>query len=164
MKRTSKNSQLVLSAFNKGYRVSNEGDVFAPSGTKLKLSLNRKGYYMFCARLDGAGRRLFVHHLLAYQKFGEEIFQTDCIRHLDDVSTNNSFDNIGIGSRSDNAMDMSKKKRVMRSVNSNKRFSDEDVLKMRELKNNGHTYLEIMEMYGITSKGTMSHIINKRIV
>jgi hypothetical protein len=43
-----------------------------------------------------------------------------------------------------------------------KRYSDEDVIKMKELHDKGATYTDIMKSFNISSKGTLSFILNKR--
>ena len=59
-------------------------------------------------------------------------------------------------------MDQSKEIRVNKASNANKKYSDELVLEIKEYYNSGHSYKEIMEKFNISSKGTLSYIINKR--
>ena len=59
---------------------------------------------------------VFVHRLVGYYKFGEKIFDKNFeIRHLNSNSKDNSFDNIGIGSHSENMLDVDKATRVERA-------------------------------------------------
>lgn len=99
---------------------------------------------------------LNVHQLQAYQKFGDELFKEGIVvRHLNDISTDNSWDNIAIGTYKDNALDMPKWKRQLRS--SNPIYDHHQVKKLRE---QGLTYKQIMEITGIRSKSTINRILN----
>lgn len=94
----------------KGYHADSEGNVYAPSGKRRKLRTHLKKkipYLMFNATSPSHGRvGIYVHKLVAYQKFGESALQPGIVvRHLDGDSTNNSDANIAIGTNSDNMMD-----------------------------------------------------------
>lgn len=80
------------------------------------------------------------------------------VRHLDGVRTNNSWSNIAIGTHSDNMMDVPKKKRILKA--SNPQYSHMDIIRDRR---KGMSYKDIMNKYNITSKGTISFIINKSL-
>lgn len=67
-----------------------------------------------------------------------------------------------IGTNSDNQMDIEKDKRIIRSSNSNKKYSDNMVFEICEYKKK-HTYKETMEKYNINSKGTLHFILNNRL-
>ena len=73
-------------------------------------------------------------------------------------STDNTYDNIGIGTSSDNMMDIPKEKRIINA--SNPTHDHESIIQDRK---NGYSYKELMEKYGISSKGTISFIINKAL-
>lgn len=45
-----------------------------------------------------------------------------------------------------------------------KRISDEVVLEIREDRANGMSYIDLMTKYNISSKGTLSYIVNRRII
>ena len=111
-----KRQRAIVEASEKGYTVKDDGRLISPGGRQLKLQLyeNRPGrtqYYYF-----GSGSsKVKVHRLVAYQKFGKRIFEPGVqVRHLDDNSLNNSWDNIGIGTQVDNWGDK-KKKQAMAS-------------------------------------------------
>ncbi|WP_430794437.1 HNH endonuclease [Bacillus thuringiensis] len=46
-----------------------------------------------------------THRIIAYLKYGETAFEAECVRHLNDNSLDNSWDNIEIGSLYDNHLD-----------------------------------------------------------
>jgi hypothetical protein len=157
-----KQEQITRSSKEKGYSVDKDGKVLNKDGKIISLSKNNKGqgYLSFNIRINGSNpTRSFVHRLQAFQKYGDIIFKEDVVvRHLDGISTNNSYDNIGIGSFSDNMLDIPKEKRIVNA--SNPTYDHEAILKDRK---EGYTYKEIMEKHGIPSKGTISFIINKSL-
>lgn len=169
----SKYNRTLLEAYRKGYRVV-DGEVISPFRDEpLKQRINRRGYYEFGVRVKDERfnlvwetRKVQVHRLAAYQKFGEAIFQDGVqVRHLDDNSKNNLEDNIGIGTQQDNMMDRSPEKRLKLSVNAAtklRKFDDETVAEIRLRHSQGWSYRTLMAHYNITSKGTMSHIINNK--
>ena len=158
----SKQEEITRLSKEKGYYVDKNGNLFNRSNKKINLSKSTTGtgYLSFNIRVGGKNpTRSFVHRLQAYQKFGEEIFKEGIVvRHLNGVSTDNSFENIGIGTPSDNTLDIPKEKRILNA--SNPTYNHEDVINDR---NNGYTYKQIMLKYGITSKGTISFIINQSL-
>jgi len=148
--------------FDLGYKVEKDGTCISKSG-KILLGTINNGYKTISTKLLGKTIKVRVHRLQAYQKFGEIIFNEDIVvRHLDGNGLNNSWDNIEIGSYSDNMMDKPKEERIRIASNANKKYSDELVLEIKAYRNLGHTYKEIMEKYNISSKGTISNIINNR--
>lgn len=144
----------------KGYFVDSLGNVFNKNKRPIKLSKSNSGYLSFNTRIScGRVTRVFVHRLQAFQKFGDCIFNKGIhVRHLNGIPIDNSFENIDIGSQSDNMMDIPKEKRIVNA--SNPKFNHEVIIK--EYKN-GMTYLEIMKKHNIKSKGTVSFIINKSL-
>jgi len=157
-----KQEEIIRLSKEKGYFVDKDGNVFNKDGKLISLSSTNKGtgYKSFNIRVNGSNpTRSFVHRLQAFQKFGDVIFKKDMvIRHLNGNSLDNSFENIGIGTLSDNMLDIPKEKRVLNA--SNPKHDHEKII--QDYKN-GYTYKEIMEKYDITSKGTISFIINKSL-
>jgi len=149
-----------------GYYVDKDGTCFSKSGKVLKGTLTKSGYIVISTRIDGKTIKIGVHRLQAYQKYGEEIYKEGIkVRHFDNYSLNNSWDNILIGTNQDNMLDIPKEIRLKTAItasNSIKVYSDELVQEIKDYRNLGHTYLEIMSKYNISSKGTLSYIINKR--
>lgn len=151
---------MVKLAFEAGYRISKSGDAIAPNGAMLKpmkLHMRKLVYYAFSFR----NCKVKYHQLQAFQKFGDAVFKNDCVRHLNGNSLDNSFDNIALGSFTDNRMDISPEERkrlaIEASINAQK-YKHSDVI---DYYKQGHSYKDIMEHFGITSKGTVSFIINK---
>lgn len=153
--------QLIVETFQKGYRVVN-GEVISPSGKTLATRLDTKGYLSFGRKIDRLRvRPVSVHRLLAYQKFGDKIFQPGIeVRHLDSICINNLDDNIDIGTPSQNSQDKPKHLRTKAALHAAsfiKKYDHEEIIKRRS---QGATYKQIMNEFGIPSKGTVSFITN----
>ena len=108
--------------YNKGYFIDEDGCLISFTGTKLNPKINNNGYYETNIRIDGKSQRLQCHTLTAYQKFGDKIFESECVRHLDGNKLNNKKENIEIGSYHDNSMDIPKEVRYKFSSYSNKMY------------------------------------------
>jgi hypothetical protein len=152
----------VLNAHDKGYRVTKEGKVIGIKGNELKLN-NHDGYYRFNFRdLNGKATSVKVHRLQAYQKFGDEMFvEGIMVRHLDGDSTNNTWDNIAIGTNSDNMMDMSAEVRLAKALHATSFTRKHDKETIRAYYAEHKSYTKTMQHFNISSKGTLHFILNK---
>lgn len=157
-----KQEEITRLSKEKGYYVDKDGNLFNCKSQKLSTSKNNKGngYLSFNIRLNGSKpTRSFVHRLQAFQKFGDELFKEGIVvRHLDGDSTNNSYNNILIGTQIDNMLDVPLEKRIINA--SNPLHNHEVIIKDRV---NGYTYKQLMDKHGISSKGTISFILNKSL-
>jgi len=155
-----KYNKLEKLAHERGYRVSDEGVV--SSTKKENIGYMFKGYHFLTIRVDGKCRNLRTHRLLAYQKYGEKIYNPGTVvRHLDGDSTNNHIDNIGIGTHSDNMMDMPKAVRIAKANHATsfvKKYDHAEVLKFYYKT---RSYKATMEKFNISSKGTLNFIIKQ---
>ena len=148
-------------AFNKGYRVTIDGECISPLGRILKLTYS-KPYYRFCVKYDTKTMNIKVHRMQAYQKFGDKIYNENLVvRHVNGNYLDNSLDNIELGTDSENMMDVPEEIRIKKASNAAKIYSDELVTTIKRFKET-HTYNETMQEYNISSKGTLYYIINKR--
>lgn len=157
----SKTNAAMLVAVRKGYRVTEDGDVISPLNRKLKLSTKWGDYLAFRVKLyDGTSFSVFVHKLQAYIKFGEKMFEHGVVvRHLNNNKLDNSFDNIAIGTHTDNAMDLPISVRSLRS-SSPKHNHDQIINDYKD----GMSFSQLMRKYSISSKGTISFIIRKSLL
>ena len=161
----SKVMQIVIEANKRGYIVTDKGEVFSPKGKKRKLRKDKGGYLYFSIRIpDGDNRGVFVHRLQSYQKYGNDAVNAECTRHLDGNKENNSYANISIGSTMDNWMDIPERRRVEICATANQKYNAEIVREIREKHKNGTPMKVLMGEYNITSKGTFSHLLNKRLI
>lgn len=151
--------------FEKGYYVDKEGNLYNPMGKNIVGSVSREGRrYTGVRDVDGKVQRIAFHRMVAYAKYGDKLYEQNMlVRHLDGNPLNNSWDNIAIGTPHDNMMDIDANIRVYKASLANQKYSKALVDMMRSLRNNGWSYAELMSKFNITSKGTMSYIINKRM-
>lgn len=165
----SKLNRCIIECSKIGYKVLKNGEVKGLTKI-LKLTVNSNGYNYFSFRdFDKKREIVLVHRLQAYQKFGESIFEEGMVvRHLDGNSLNNSWNNIAIGTNSDNQMDRSRGCRLnssilaIRTKQDSIRSIEERNLIYEDLKNN-IPYSQIMLKYNVSSKGTLSFMKNKSI-
>lgn len=155
----SKVKENTIYAFEKGYVVTIDGNVLSPNGNMLTIIAGVKGYNRFTIRKEGIREGVLIHKLQAYQKYGLKSFDEKLVvRHLNGNSKDNSFSNIKIGTQSQNMMDRPKEERVKNA--SNPIHDHESIIKDRK---QGMSYKAIMHKYNISSKGTVSFIINSSL-
>lgn len=124
-------------AYELGYRVSEDGKLINPKGEIIKgcLRHSKRKYtcLAFTIKVGNKTKHCCIHRLQAYQKYKEAIYgMRVVVRHLDGNSFNNSFDNITIGSYSDNFHDMSKdqQEKVINNLHKNRyRKYTDDLIK-----------------------------------
>ena len=153
-------SRLEEIAHNRGYRMDEKGIV--NSNKTKNIGSIYKGYHHFSIKVEGKTRNIRSHRLLAYQKYGEEIYKPGIVvRHLDGNSTNNNASNIAIGTYSDNVMDMPKKVRMARALHATSFIKIHDHDKIRAFHRIHRSYKKTMETFDISSKGTLNFILKK---
>lgn len=150
--------------FDKGYRISEDGIYYNHKGKEIKGCMATGGYIRITTSYEKKKIFVLAHRLVAYQKYGETIYNEEIeVRHLDENPKNNRWDNIALGTHSDNMMDVSKEVRIKKASNANKKYSDELAQEIREYHLINKSYNDTMEKYNITSKGTLYHILKKRL-
>lgn len=160
----SKKNIAIKLGYDKGYRIV-DGEVFYKNKI-VKTYVNKDNYCWFKIRLlKGPQINISVHRLLAFQKFGDKMFDSNLqVRHLDSNPLNNKEENIELGTPSQNCMDKDLETRTRCALYATsfvKKHAHENILQMH---NNGLSYKQIMSETGIKSKGTISFIINKSLV
>lgn len=152
-------------AFERGCRVI-DGKIYSWTGKERKFDTSPKGYPRFgikCgSRTDGTRRHydVMVHRLVAYQKYGNSIYEEGIeVRHLDDNPLNFFEHNIAIGTHSDNMLDIPKEKRKKMAKHGIK-YTNKEVIIIKSFHDG--SYAETMDFFNITSKGTLWYILNKR--
>lgn len=109
----SKRAVAVKEAYKKGYRVV-DGVVITPLGYSLVLVGRR--YLRFSTKTINGIYPVHVHRLVAYQKYGDKLFEKGIqVRHLDGDRFNNLEHNIALGSQRDNCFDIPKEERIRRA-------------------------------------------------
>jgi hypothetical protein len=154
----SKNEKI---AYAKGYRVDKRGNCLNSNGDILSTFENKK-YIMFSIRHEGKMKKVRVHRMQAYQKFGDAIYKKGIdVRHLNGNPSDNSIDNIEIGTPSQNMMDKPKEERLRSAIFAASHLIQYDHFKVKEFYNESRSYKKTMEEFGIKSKSTLSNIVNK---
>lgn len=154
---------IIREAKSKGYSVTTDGSIVSPSGKLLKLCVDTNGYYKFAIRANGSRHVLNVHRLIAYLKFGELALSRET-RHLDNNKLNNSWNNIDIGTHSENMMDKPKEDRVRRAINASsylRKLTDEQIIQLRKDKNTV-PIKNLLQKYGIV-KSTLYYNLKQPV-
>lgn len=148
-------------ASKRGYQVAENGLLLNP---KLKVvgSLNpTTGYQETNIRLNGKTKHFTTHRLQAFQKYGKLLFNLGIVtRHKDGDKLNNSWDNILIGSHSQNALDIPKQIRVKRAFHAASYLKKYDNQQIIDFYSNCKSYKKTMTEFEISSKGTLHYILN----
>lgn len=108
MNNLSNRKQALIEAYDKGYRVIGNEVIY--KGNVRKLDIRQKkndggGDYASFGVRNGQGKRVnvFVHQLIAYQKFKEKFLTAEennlVVVHLDGNTLNNDDKNIILGTR-----------------------------------------------------------------
>lgn len=111
-----------------------------------------------------------IHRMQAYQKYGKRIYEKGVeVRHLDGNAKNNSRNNIAIGTALDNYYDKPYKtrrkaiERFLKAANEHIKYTDDVLCKIKKRREEGASYKDLMNEFNISSKGTLSYIINHRL-
>ena len=123
------------------------------------------GYKRFGIRYGKQTINISVHRFVAFQKYGEIVFNSDCVRHLGGDAKNNSFDNIEIGTHQENSLDIPKEVRVATAKYASSFipvYDDETVKSIKQHHSQTKSYKMTMEKFGISSKATLHNILHNR--
>ena len=164
----SKGHPYVREAAKRGYTVNQDGLVVSPKGrawlcaaSKSRSRAGRGSYRYFSLRVEGVSSSVLVHQLVAYLKYGKEAQDEGVqVRHRNGDPLDNRPDNILIGTRSDNQMDIPETVRARRGSFSRKLTRVQEIA-LRKDRGNGATYKVLMVKYGL-AKSTVAYIVKKR--
>lgn len=152
----------LLKAYENGYRVV-DGIAYNPNGDPLKGTICRDEYIVIAPTKKD---KVLVHRLVAYQKYGDIIFDPKVqVKHKDNDRKNNFDSNILIGDQSRNMMDVPKEKRIQRSIKAatkKRKFTDKEMILIRKDYELFQSYDKVMEEWGISSKGTLHYMLNTK--
>ena len=155
----SKNEQLAASL---GFRISEDGTtVTSPDGKIVTQSTITGGYKEFSFGPKINRKKCRIHRFNAWFRFGEAIYEPNIVcRHLDGNPSNNHIDNLALGTQHENAMDRPAEERRLHAWNTSRHAIKHDHVAIIEFyKQRG--FKATMLEFGISSKGTLSFIINK---
>jgi len=105
-------NQIIVNAAARGFTATLDGKIRSPDGSFRRTRANPSGYFQFCAPHNKLTRGVLVHRFVAYCKYGEVMFNAECVRHLDGNKTNNSWDNVVVGTMKENCADKPKEVRA----------------------------------------------------
>ena len=152
-------------AHEKGYRMDKDGTFYSPKGNVVRGYLNN-GYRKYKLRVPGDYNKCLhfkLSRFQAYCKFGDKIYEKGfVVRHLNGVRDDDSWDNIEIGTQSENIMDCPKEDRVSRAVNasrSNVKYSRETILKIRADRELGMSYRQLQKKHNVPNGSSMNYIL-----
>ena len=130
------------------------------AGTILKghVKKGRGGYRVYNIRVDGKKLTIPAHREVLMAFVGPPPSADHQCAHYDGDSTNNHFSNLRWATAAENTAD---KVRHGRHLEGHRRFTKEQVLEMRAMRENGKTFAQIREVFKI-SKGNLSAIINRK--
>ena len=166
-------SQAIRWAVENGYTVTEDGVAMGPTGP-LKGTIKNKrakhtghervAYWHISIRMDATGTiPVPIHRFVAFLKYGEVSMQAGTVtRHLDSDPHNNHWDNIAIGTQSDNMMDRPEEERIAhakKAARARRRLEDRDVKRLLRLRAGGAKYTALTTMFGI-SKSLVSGVVN----
>jgi len=143
-----------------GYTINEEGVVKNPKG-KILSGSKSDGYLKFSVRTDfTSSYAMRFHKFQAYTKFGDKIFiKKNVVRHLNGIKTDNSYDNIEIGTQSDNIMDRLEKDRKGH-VKNKEGIPDDIKKKIIKDREDSISYRKLAIKYGFP-KSTIMDMIKK---
>lgn len=148
----SMSNKAILLAKEKGYHINKDGTVISPKGNLLKLVRQQNGYLVFAIRNGKKTSTIFVHRYQAYEKFGDKLFKSECVRHLDGDRSNNSYENIQIGTFYENDKDKPielRKKFALAGAKTRRKLSDENVNDIKGRLLLGESLSKIAKSYSV---------------
>lgn len=151
-------------AYEVGYRVNEEGEIFNPKGMKLKVtSVNNKRYPQVNFKYKDKKYYVRMHRIAAYCFYGDEMFEENVVvRHLNDDKTDISKQNIALGTQAENMADMSEESRLISSEKKrayaikndiipprNTKILDEIIPEIITLLDRGYSYRKLADKYDV---------------
>ena len=157
--------EAILLAYQKGYRVTEEGTLLGMNGTPLIIRKRGKQKYpTFTVNgLKSVSNKygafgIPVHKYAAYCFYGDSIWDAECVRHANGNVEDVSKANILLGTHSQNNLDKDKEIRVAAAKKAraaqgtrpkNSMFTDDQV---RYIKSSLEKDSVLAEMYGVTKQ------------
>lgn len=163
-----KNQRALQIAWDRGYRVTETGTVHRLNGEPVRVGTSPKGYgyIKIQCRPEGINHMVSVHRLAAAGKYGiEAVLRSPLVRHLNDVKTDNSSENIALGDNRANYMDRSREQRVAVALQAavfTRTVPVEVVREIRARKLAGESTCGIARALGL-HKGKVSTIVTGKL-
>ena|SRR5699024_6617479 len=156
----SRSNKAILYAYEMGYRSDENGNVISHKGNVLSLGEGSNGYLIF--RIWKKGRRTSVsaHRFSAYCYYGNELFDNECVMHRNGVKTDNSKENLAIGSLRENYKDNCDKWKEsfsLKGAKTRRKFTENEVRKIKNDIKNGTNITQMARNYGV-ARATIQQI------
>lgn len=165
MEKEGEATRAMIWSLKNGVTVDRCGIVKKKNGKIIKLRENSYGYKVFTAGPRERRVPVKVHCAVAFLKFGNSLFEEgQVVRHLNGHRTDNRWENIGIGTRSQNALDIPRDKRLEMAIHAASflwKLSSKDVKNLRSERESGANYKYLCKKYKV-SKSTVSYVVNKK--
>ena len=151
----------------KNYIITEEGSILSKkTGRQIYVHVNKKGYCSVRLKHGDGGKTHLVHRLVA-ELYVENPDSKEQVNHKDGVKANNNHWNlewVTCQENNDHAVLTGLVKRGKDRPNS--KMTDEQVLELRSLREEGHNYYELGRLFGIAyqtahkicSRMTYTHI------
>ena len=127
------------------------------AGKILKGWIDKAGYREYKININGRGVNFYAHRLVLTAFLGPQPTPSHQCAHWDGDPINNHYTNLRWATPAENTAD---KVRHGRHMSGHRKFTAEEVLDMRALRDGGKSYSHIRQQYKI-SKGNLSAIINR---
>lgn len=145
-----------------GYQCIPIGLILNPQGQVIG-AVKRDGYVAFAITIDGKPVEIRAHKLQAYQKFGDEVYEKGVeVRHLNGNKLDFSWENIALGTHSQNMMDKPKEERRRIAKNASSFVKKYDYAQVIAYHNLHGSRSMTMKHFGITSTGTFHYIMKNK--
>jgi len=128
------------------------------AGTILKGIITKGGYRQYSIRVEGRSVQVSSHREVLLAFVGPPPTPSHQCAHWDGDPSNNHYSNLRWATAAENTAD---KVRHGRHRNGHRRFTEEQVLEIRALRDSGKSYAQIREIFPV-SKGNLSAIINRK--
>lgn len=154
----------LLKCYEKGYRIDKEGTICYKNNTRKGCIqyCNKIPYLKISIKIGNKTCNVPVHRLQAYQKYGNKLFENGMeVRHLNGNSLDNSYDNIAIGTHSENMFDKPKEVRLKQANIATSYMKKHNHEEIYDYYIKCKSYKETMKKFNISSKGTLHFILEK---
>lgn len=161
------NKAIIIMAFM-GFDVTRDGEILHYKNPSCSVSI-KNGYktygFRFPSRIFGRmSANVSIHRFQAFKKYGGLIFDSDLqVRHLNNISLDNSWSNIGIGTAKENCQDKTNHSRMRSNKAAVKGKRDKNIERQEKVwspiyedRAAGLSYREISQKHGV-SKSTLSY-------
>lgn len=164
-------AQEIRDAYAYGYRSTKGGRILL-NGEPVQLIIKQSQgtrqvtpteYYVFIGKYPGSPENYIrVHRFVAYCKFGEKAF-TSLVRHMNNISLDNSWDNLKLGTHRDNSLDIPeniRRERAQRGAAKKRKLTLEQREELKMLRAYGWTIAQIAEKYGVCKNTINNYLAN----